>query len=353
MIWGQRETGVAVATRRLIQGFDHFSKTHQFTQFVARDFGACQYRQNGHDGIRTVSCPRHRGGWRLLWQQLHLPSLAHRHGVDVLYCPCYTIPFLARVPTIVTIHDLIAFKRPDLCAVRNLLHFRLMVHESARRAHCITAPTESVKADILEQFPFIPDDKVHVVPWGVDQEIQPFDRETAVQLVRQQFNISDRFVLFVSRIEPKKNLASVVEATRMLGIPLVVVGDADLRFQSTRHLLQVMKSKQVHYLGYVSPTELSALYAAAMVVAFPSHIEGFGLPVLEAMACGTPVVTSQAPALEEISGGAAIHVPAEDVDMLARKFATFGTTKTCAKNLAGEAVNVRVNILGSDRGCPF
>ena len=263
---------------------------------------------------RTVELeivPARTRGRRVLWQQLDLPRMVRRLRADLLYCPCYTVPIRSRTPSVVTVHDLIAWKRPDLCRWLNVLHFRSLVGASVRRARRITVPTETVKRDLIEILR-IREEKIRVVPWGVDLEIRPVERDLARRLVSRWYGIEGPFVLFVGGLEPKKNLSTLLLAMRALDVRLVVAGPSGWGERKTRRLLEAAGRNRCLHLGYVPVDRLGPLYSAADVFAFPSLIEGFGLPAVEAMACGAPVVASDAEALREVCGGAALHAPALD-----------------------------------------
>ncbi len=309
-IWGGKETGVAVSTRRLIYRFVQLHPEHQFTVFLTDEAVGAEFQDASN--VELVRGGWRKGGGRVCWQQLWLPRMLSRYSADMLYCPCYTVPVFSPLPTIVTVHDLIALKRPGVCHPANALHMWTMLGHSIRRAACVTAPTRAVADDILDRFK-VPEEKIHVVPWAADSEIEPTERSQAEQIVQDRFGITTPFILFAGKLERKKNVAQVLQAATKLDVPLVVTGSHGWGERNSRSITQGEADSLCRFLGYVSPAELSLLYSAATVFAFPSLIEGFGLPVLEAMTCGAPVVTSNAPALVEVCGGAAIHVPATDL----------------------------------------
>jgi glycosyltransferase involved in cell wall biosynthesis len=308
-LWGGEESGVAAATRRLFVKLSENPGPHRLTVFVNRwaiaDLGPAPQ----HTRIVVVSSGRR--GARVAWQQLRLPALARAHGLDLLYNPCYTAPLASRVPLAVTIHDLIAWRRPELCRLTNVLHLRTLLGLSARRARVITVPTAAVARDVVERLG-VRAAKVHVVAWGADFEIRPLPREAARAAVREWYGIDRPYVLHVGALEPKKNLVTLRRALRDSNIALVLAGPRGWQRGSVRREILSGGDGTCHHLGWVPVERLGALYAAAELFAFPSHIEGFGLPVLEAMACGTPVIASDAPALLEVCGGAALHAAPDD-----------------------------------------
>ena len=314
-IWGGQETGVAVASRRLFLQVAS-QRDVRWTAFVPRRATSLVASAARIRSVRTVIQPDRSRGMRVLWQQRSLSKLARRHRVDVLYCPCYTAPLRNAPPVVVTVHDLIAWKRPDLCRPLNVLHFRLLVQASVRVARLVTVPTETVKQDLIERLG-VPEEKIYVVPWGASLEFDALDGETARRRVQCHYGIDDPFILFAGSVEPKKNLSTLIEAVRRLDAQLILVGPSGWGERSTRRALQRIGPSRCRHLGFVPASRLVELYSGARVVAVPSLIEGFGIPAVEAMACGAPVVAADDPALREVCGGAAIHVPAEDPAALA------------------------------------
>jgi len=325
MIWGGQETGVATATRRLFLRVAAESVEHELTAFVSDKAEVSGLDGKGMDRCRVVRCAHRARDRRVLWQQFVLPLLARRHGLDVLVCPCYTVPLISKVPSVVVVHDMIAWKRPDLCRRLNVCHFRALLGISVRRAARVMVPTTTVKEDVLSILD-APEHKVHRVPWGVDFEITPMEHDTAREIVLSDFGIDAPYVFTVGCLEPKKNLSATIEATRRIGAVLVAVGPAGWD-AATRQAIENQGGEHCRYLGYVTVLQLSALYSAAEAFVFPSHIEGFGLPALEAMACGAPVIASNAPALLEVCGGAALHAPSSDV----------GALISCLRKVIGDA----------------
>jgi glycosyltransferase involved in cell wall biosynthesis len=328
-IWGGEESGVSIATRRLFQHYAAASPNFEFTVFLSRSTPAPPSLNPISENVRTVVQSTGRRGRRVAWQQLVLPGLARRHRIDLLYCPCYTAPLLSGVPAVVTIHDLIAWKKPEVCRLSNVLHFRALLKPSAARSRRITVPTETVKRDVIERLG-VSEEKIHVVPWGADDEIRPVERPIAQAEVRRRFQVEPPFVLFAGSLEPKKNLEVLLSAAARIDASMVVAGPKN----HAEGMRRLGENPSARHLGYVTAEELGLLYSAASVFAFPSHIEGFGLPVVEAMACGTPVVASEAEALLEVCGGAALHVPSRDVSGWAETLSRVLQDASLASDLA-------------------
>ena len=219
--------------------------------------------------------------------------LGREHDADLVHCPTYRGPVRSARPLVVTVHDLAVFRHPDAFNRWTRTYSPRVVPRVLAAAQRIIAVSEFTRRELVELL-HVPDDKIRVVPNGVDEE---FTREGPAA--------EGDYVLTVGTLEPRKNLARLVEAARRSDLELRVVG--------ARGWGKVeVGGNGVRWLGEVSDTELARLYRGARCVAYPSLYEGFGIPVLEAMACGAPVVTTRGTAMEEIADGAAVLVDTRD-----------------------------------------
>jgi len=232
------------------------------------------------------------------------PALAHFQHALPLVCPC---------PAVVTVHDLSFARDPSLMGPVDRAVFRTMVPRSARRAARVLAVSERTRADLVELYA-IPESKIVVTPNGVDSAFTPRDKlqlgrsPTAGAASPASDNLQrGRYVLFVGAIQERKNPLAALVAAGEVGLPLVVVGP-----EKEPRLAAALRAGGADLRGYVEKEELADLYRGAAALVLPSRFEGFGLPVLEAMACGTPVVAAPEPALREVAGDAALYAePAE------------------------------------------
>jgi glycosyltransferase involved in cell wall biosynthesis len=227
-----------------------------------------------------------------LWYPVGLKRRAR--SFDVLHCTTFRGPRDAGVPTVVTVHDLAVLRAPDAFPRWHRLYGRAGLERVLRTADAVVAVSEFTAAETTE-LAGVPSERIRVVPNGVDAIFSPEGNRT-----------EGDYVLAVATLEPRKNLGRAVEAAREAGVELRVVG------------ARGWGGVEVDgWLGEIPDAELAALYRGARCVVYPSLYEGFGLPVLEAMACGAPVVTSRATAMEEIAGGAAVLVDPLDATSIA------------------------------------
>jgi len=242
-------------------------------------------------------------------------------GFDLFHAPGYVAPPRAPCPVVLTIYDLVTLVHPELARRTNAAHYRWRLPRSARAAARIIVPLECVARDVVDHLG-VPRERVRVVPLGVDAALRP-PSQVERSRVRARCHLAHSFILFVGNVEPKKNLPTLIRAFAELkkaGLPheLVIAGKRGWKCGDVFRLpAELGIGDAVRFLGYVEEADLPGLYGAAELFAFPSLVEGFGLPPLEAMACGVPVVTSDAEALVETTGEAAVHARARDVDALA------------------------------------
>ena len=235
------------------------------------------------------------------WYLAALALKARRDAMDVLHCPTQRAPTRSRVPLVVTFHDLAVLRHPETFNRWTQAYSRRVLPSVVRAATRLIAVSEFTKRELLDLLD-APAEKVRVIPNAVGE---PFTADGVAA--------AGDYVLAVSTLEPRKNLPRLVEGYRragLNGLPLLVAGAAG--WGSVR-----VQGAGVRWLGEVQDDELARLYRGARAVAYVSLYEGFGLPVLEAMACGAPVVAARNDALEEVCGGAAVLVDPLDPDAIA------------------------------------
>jgi glycosyltransferase involved in cell wall biosynthesis len=225
-------------------------------------------------------------------------ALGRRRNADLLHCPTYRGPIHSALPLVVTVHDLAVLRHPRAFNRWSRLYGPRVVPRVLAAARRVIAVSEFTKRELIELLQ-VPEDKIRVVPNGVDGTFTPDGPAE-----------EGEYVLAVGTLEPRKNLPRLVEAMRRSDVELRVVGARGWGGVE-------VGGNGVRWLGEVSDSELARLYRGARCVAYPSLYEGFGIPVLEAMACGAPVVTSRGTAMEEIADGAAVLVDPNDPAELA------------------------------------
>ncbi|HXJ19716.1 MAG TPA: glycosyltransferase family 1 protein [Polyangia bacterium] len=258
---------------------------------------------------------------RYLWIQTDAGRLLEQTRTDLALFPNYLAPLASPCPYVNVIHDMAIYRTPQFFTLRKRAVVGALLPLVTRGAAAVATVSESSRADV-RQLLAVPDDRLVLLPGAPHPDCRPAG-DAAVAAMRARHGLRRPYLLTVGTLEPRKNLPLLLRAFDRLSrlapsVDLVVVGgkgwyDGELRAELARRL----PAGRVHVLGYVSQEDLVALYSGAVAMAYPSHFEGFGLPVVEAMACGAPVVATDVPALREASGGAAALVPPGDDAALA------------------------------------
>jgi glycosyltransferase involved in cell wall biosynthesis len=251
---------------------------------------------------------------RLIGRHFQWPATIRRLKPSAYFGPAGALPLgPVGCPTAITIHDLAIYRNPRWFPGGQTLSTRVVVPRSILRADVLIAVSECTARDIAELFG-VDRGRIHVVPHGVSPRFRPMAGEE-LEEARARLRVPERFILFVGTVEPRKNLDTLLDAwVTMRDRPdLVVVGSWGWRYESTRQKMERL-GPRLHHLESLDPDELPAVYNLARALAHPAWYEGFGLPPLEAMACGTPVVVSDTSSLPEVVGDAGLTVPAGDPD---------------------------------------
>ena len=254
-----------------------------------------------------------------VWEQIRLPKLAKQYAIDILHSPANVAPLFYKGRSIIHIHDLCFVVNPQWYSFAFRTVYNLIIPMLARRATKVITNSNNSKNDLLQYFN-LPAERVSLVYWAVDDTFSLPSAETGASVRIKE----DDFILYVGSLEPRKNINLLIESYEKLRhefpsikTKLVLIGGESPLFASVQ-----LKARQcrddVIFKGFVSDAELGEYYRRARLVAYPSLYEGFGLPPLEAMASGAPVVTSSTSSIPEVVGHAAILVNPRDCDQLTR-----------------------------------
>ncbi len=275
---------------------------------------------HGVAALRT-RFPTHRPLVRILWEQIAQPVLLRRIGADLVHGPVNVVPLLSAVPSVVSVLDLSFLRFPQFFRPANRRYLRLFTRLSVRRAKRIIAISEHTAREVI-QLLGATRDRIRVIYPGVDGDLfRPLPR-MAVAAFRARHGLPERFALYVGTLEPRKNLVRLLQALATLPpseCPLLVVAGARGWYDEEvfAWVERLALEERVRFTGYVPSEELPLWYNAAHVFVYLSLYEGFGMPVLEALACGTPVLASAASAIPEAAGEGALLVNPTDVAAIA------------------------------------
>lgn len=286
-----------------------------YTAYVAGDQpglnGAMQQRLSGRAANHPVT--------RIAWEQFVQPVVSLRERVDLLHAMAFVSPLAAPLPQIVTVYDLSFRRLPRRFHPNRRAYLSMFTRLSCRRARRVIAISEHTRRDVATEFGIHPD-RIDVVYPGCDPVFRraPADEVSAF---RERRGLPDKFILYLGTIEPRKNLSTLITAfakLRARGIKLICAGGRGWMFEDVFQTVEELHlSRDVIFPGFVPREELPLWYSAARVFVYPSSYEGFGIPVLEAMACGVPTITTNASSLPEVAGETARMVDPGDSDALA------------------------------------
>lgn len=257
--------------------------------------------------------------WMQAWYQAGLPFRMKKDRLDLFHDPVYPLPLVLPVPGVITVHDLSGITEPGMHSTRVALASRLFPRH-LRRARRIIAVSEFTASEIRRLFPDTAG-KIRVVHQGVSSEFRPVEDPGVLSNAAAGYGLPERFILFLGTIEPRKNLGRLLEAFASTAgrIPqsLVITGGLGWKYEELLRDLEGHPMRdRILLTGFVSDRDLPALLSLADFLVYPSLLEGFGLPVLESMACGTPVLTSSVSSMPEVAGDAALLVDPLSVEAI-------------------------------------
>jgi glycosyltransferase involved in cell wall biosynthesis len=259
---------------------------------------------------------------RIVWEQMVLPIATYTEQLDLLHSLAFVRPIVACCPVVITIYDLSFVRMPERFPRFQRLYLQTLTRYSARRAARLLVISQSTKDDVV-QFCGVSSDKIVVTYCGVDEQFAPRSRHE-VETFRAAKGLPSRFILYLGTLEPRKNVPQIVRAYAALrshdlshDYKLVIAGAKGWGYDEVFAAVEQSGIKDdVTFAGYVPAEELPLWYNAAELFVYPSLFEGFGLPVLEAMACGTPAITSNVSSLPEVAGDAALTITPTDTRAL-------------------------------------
>ena len=326
-----QRAGIGRYTRGIVGALARLGGEHAFDMIVAGGEGAA--RGPGSlgvgleipDNFRIRTLPLSPRFWTTIWHRLHMPLPVDLilGPVDVFHSPDYVLPPLRRGKTLVTIHDLSFLRHPEGAEPNLRGYLCAAVPHSLEKADLILGDSENTRQDIIELFGVRPE-RVQVVYPGVDQAFRVIEDQQALAAVKEAYSLDYPFILSVGTLEPRKNLIRLLDAYAVLRAggdlehKLVIAGGKGWLYDGIfRRVEELSLQEDVTFLGYLPEEHLPAVYCLSDLLVFPSLYEGFGLPPLEAMACGTPVITSDSSSLPEVVGEAGLMVPPGDAEALA------------------------------------
>ena len=321
-----QSAGIGRYTRGLVNALARLDTPHQFRLLVLGRSGARSFPTQLPDNFRLRTVPLSDRWATVIWYRLNLPLpvelLAGR--ADLLHGPSFTLP-PSFAPSLLTVHDLSFLRYPEGAFPPLVAWLSKSVPRSLNRARHVLADSQNTRIDLIELMDVSPE-RITVIGAGVDERFRPVTDPARLAQVRARHRLPDRFILGISTLEPRKNFTGLIAAFNQLAagqpaaadVHLVIAGGKGWLYEPIFATAETSPVRdRIHFAGFVADEDLPALYSLAEMLAFPSHYEGFGIPVLESMACATPVVCADNSSLPEVAGEAALLIDAADVEGLA------------------------------------
>ncbi len=314
-----QRAGIGRYARGLVRALAQLDRENEYLLLVAgRPKEECTFPVNFR--LRYLPLSPHRV--TILWQRLRLPLPADLFTgpLDLFHSPDFVLPPLCRGKSILTIHDLSFLRYPEGADPRLRWYLTQAVPRSIGQADLLLADSQNTKSDLIELLG-VEEGRVEVLYPGVEERFHPLN-EGSLASVKARYSLDFPFILTVGTLEPRKNHVGLLQAYSLLKgrhpHRLVIAGGKGWLYEGIfQEIERLSLEERVLFLGYVPEEDLPALYNLADLFVFPSLYEGFGLPPLEAMACGTPVVVSALSSLPEVVGDGALLVPPQDIEALA------------------------------------
>lgn len=313
--------GIRIYTCNLIKQLNTIDKSNKYYLIHGESKDNQIYKANEEILVKKYSLSK---GSTAIWRYISTPlKLKSMNQLDIVHDTYEIGPLSVKMPfkKIITVHDLSPFLFPNTFSSSNVLFHKLFFSKTLRSVDKIITVSENTKCDLVTHFN-VPEDKIKVIFNGVDPKFKPLDKNDVNQSINK-YNINFPYILYVGTLEPRKNLPTLLKAYSQLkkkniNHKLVIAGRKGWKYHDIFETIDKLNIKnEVIFTGYVLENDLPALYNAASLFVYPSIYEGFGLPPLESMACGTPVITSNTSSLPEVVGNAGITVNPKDIDMLA------------------------------------
>lgn len=330
--YDQHGGGVRVYTQNLIRELAHLDSQHELV-LIYRDPRLVGTYGNGRR-IREIAV---KAPSVFLWDQLVVPKIAREEKLDILFNPKYSIPLTGKCPAVFVSHGLDWYTMPWGSKWIDGLNYRYLMPLYAKKSRAIIAVSNTARNHVIE-FLGMDADRVYKVYHGVDEAFRRQVPAEAIGSIREAYHLPEKFFLYVGQIYPPKNFGRLLQAYASvgpdLGIPLVVLGEH--RWLCARELAMVDELGISPWLirpGWIERSQLPAWYAMAEALILPSLYESFGIPIIEAMASGCPVITSNRYGTRELAQGAAILVDPEDVGDIAEKMRRLATDRKLREDL--------------------
>lgn len=314
-----RGTGIGTYTYQLINSLNNIDKDNNYLLFMPESCD-CDIQFNKNFNVKNIS----ENNKRNFWDEVNIPNILQDCDIEIYHVPQNGVglPRDKRCPMVITLHDVIPYRMPETVGPTYLKIFQEQMPDIVSKCDGIITVSEYSKEDIIRTFNF-PREKIYVTYLAPEPIYKPIDRELSKSLIKNFYSIEGDFILYIGGFSPRKNILGLIEAFSKLlesykkDIKLVIAGKKGISYALYKSRAEELHiDDNVLFPGFISLDHLPYLYSASSLFVYPSFYEGFGLPPVEAMACGVPVITSNTTSIPEIVGDSAILINPKDTDEL-------------------------------------
>ncbi|MCE2853717.1 MAG: glycosyltransferase family 4 protein [Chloroflexaceae bacterium] len=332
-----RRAGVSHYVEALLHHLGQIDTHNRYTVYTTKGVDAAALGLPANFVVRPSRFPTINPRVRIPWEQLIAPISLAREGADVYHGVLNVMPLCAGIPSVVTIHDLSAMLFPQTFRRINRMYTRWAINVSAKRAAHILTVSEYARQEIITHLN-VPAERVTVTYDACDERFRP-SSPAELAAFRQRNGLPERFFFYLGTLEPRKNIPRLLDAYAKIAhevdAPLLIGGGKGWLYEPILAQAERLQlGDKLKFVGYIPQEDQHLWYGAATAFVFPSLYEGFGMPPLEAMACGTPVIVSNASSLPEVTGDAGLQVDPYDVDGWADAMRRVLTDRTLHADLA-------------------
>lgn len=313
-----RGTGIGTYTHQLISNLNNIDSNNNYLVFLPEN--STLNNLNSNFEIESI----HHSPNNNFWEEVSVPNILDNSKIDIYHVPQNGVGLSENIncAKVITLHDIIPLKMPETVSDRYLNIFNNILPNLIPKCEGIITVSQYSKDDIANEFNF-PKEKIYVTHLAAENIYRPLDKSMCKDMLKKKYSISDNFILYVGGFSPRKNIMGIIEAFSLLpankraNLKLIITGKKGFSYPKYKNRAETLNiSEDVIFTDFIPLEDMPIFYNSAEVLVYPSFYEGFGLPPLEAMACGTPVIASNVTSLPEVCGDSALLVDPNDIYQL-------------------------------------
>jgi len=336
-----RGTGIGTYTYQLINCLNKIDKINDYLLFMPKD-SKYKMHLNSNFNLTNIS----EGNCSSFWDEVNIPNILRDKDIDLYHVPQNGVglPVNKKCYSVITLHDVIPFRMPETVSKRYMKIFSESLPEIIKVSDGIITVSNYSKRDIIKTFNY-PQDKIHVTYLASESIYKPLNKEISKMIIKRKYSIDENYILYVGGFSPRKNISGLIQAFSIFAnkdnpnLKLVIAGKRGESYKNYLELTYKLKiSDKVIFPGFIPTMDLPFLYNAASVFVYPSFYEGFGLPPIEAMACGIPIISSNITSMPEIIGTSGLLINPYNIEELSSAITNVLSDNVLAEKLSASGI---------------